>query len=129
MLPTIYRFVHVCIQYHVIPSSGNAHFRKVNNVIEAAYQGANQSIKLVANICINLMAFLAILKFLNNTLTWFGERAGVDDLTFEVNVLDTFLLIGMVWCFCTRKKNVNEKYYSSVHVWTKFFASMFMSIK
>ena len=53
-------------------------------MIEAAYQGANQSIKLVANICINVMAFLAILEFLNNTLTWFGERAGVDDFTFEV---------------------------------------------
>ena len=61
--------------------------RKVNNMIEAAYQGANQSIKLVANICIQVMAFLAILKFLNNTLTWFGDRAGVDELTFEVRRL------------------------------------------
>ena len=70
---------------YLIKRLRSLNFRKVNNVIEAAYQGANQSIKLVANICINLMAFLAILKFLNNTLTWFGERAGVDDLTFEVH--------------------------------------------
>ncbi|XP_076439690.1 solute carrier family 28 member 3-like isoform X2 [Babylonia areolata] len=54
-----------------------------NNVIEAASSGASTAIKLVANVAVNVMAFLAILEFLNATLTWFGDRAGIDGLSFE----------------------------------------------
>ena len=60
------------------------------NIIEAAGTGAAQSIKMVANIAANLIAFIALLAFVNNMLTWFGLRVGWDDppLTFEV-------------CYCT----------------------------
>ncbi|KAK7109406.1 hypothetical protein V1264_013453 [Littorina saxatilis] len=53
------------------------------NVIEAASSGASAAIKLVANVAVNVMAFLAILEFLNHTLIWFGDRAGVDGLSFQ----------------------------------------------
>ena len=42
------------------------------------------SIKLVANIAVNLIAFVALLQFVNNTLVWFGDRVGYDGLTFQV---------------------------------------------
>ena len=58
------------------------------NLIDAASSGASQSIKLVANIAVNLIAFISLLALVNDTLTWFGKRAGVDDppLTFEVRL-------------------------------------------
>ncbi|KAL8560356.1 hypothetical protein ACOMHN_006087 [Nucella lapillus] len=54
-----------------------------NNVIEAASSGASTAIKLVASVAVNVMAFLAILEFLNATLIWLGDRAGVDGLSFQ----------------------------------------------
>ncbi|KAK0058302.1 solute carrier family 28 member 3 [Biomphalaria pfeifferi] len=53
------------------------------NMIEAASNGASMSVKLVANIAVNLIAFVALLHFINATLTWFGDRVGVDNLTFQ----------------------------------------------
>ena len=54
------------------------------NVIEAASNGASQSIKLVANIVANLIAFLAALAFCNAVLTWFGQRIGIEELSLQV---------------------------------------------
>nr|KAG5693766.1 hypothetical protein BaRGS_032450 [Batillaria attramentaria] len=54
------------------------------NLIEAASSGASNAIALVANVAVNVMAFLSILKFVNATLTWFGDRVGVEDLTFQL---------------------------------------------
>ncbi|KAJ8301083.1 hypothetical protein KUTeg_020070 [Tegillarca granosa] len=53
------------------------------NVIEAASIGASQSIKLVANIAANLIAFIAMLEFINATLTWFGSRVGLEEPEYE----------------------------------------------
>ncbi|KAK7479261.1 hypothetical protein BaRGS_00029509 [Batillaria attramentaria] len=54
------------------------------NLIEAASAGATWSIGLVGNVLVNVMAFLSILKFVNATLTWFGDRVGVEGLSFEL---------------------------------------------
>ena len=54
------------------------------NFIEAAAGGAANAIALVANIAANLIAFIAILYFVNATLMWFGHRVGVDELTYQV---------------------------------------------
>ncbi|KAK7110215.1 uncharacterized transporter HI_0519-like [Littorina saxatilis] len=56
------------------------------NIIDAASNGATQSVKLVANIAVILIAFIALLDFVNATLVWFGERVGVHDpkLTFQL---------------------------------------------
>ena len=53
-------------------------------MIEAAAAGACNAVSLVANIAANLIAFIAILEFINATLTWFGQRVGVEQLTFQV---------------------------------------------
>jgi len=55
------------------------------NFIEAAAAGASSSVSLVANIAANLIAFLALLQFINATLTWLGQRVGVQQLTFQVS--------------------------------------------
>jgi len=57
---------------------------KEGNVIEAASAGASAAINLVANIAANLIAFVAMLHFVNATFTWFGARVGIHDLTLEL---------------------------------------------
>ncbi|KAL5006492.1 hypothetical protein ScPMuIL_015298 [Solemya velum] len=56
---------------------------KERNILQAAAAGAMSSIKLVAAVAVNVIAFLALLAFVNGSLTWFGDRIGVEDLTFE----------------------------------------------
>jgi len=53
------------------------------NIIEAAANGAAVAIPLVANIAAMLIAFLAILAFLDQSLSWFGNFVGYDELSFE----------------------------------------------
>ncbi|XP_072409254.1 sodium/nucleoside cotransporter 1, partial [Chiloscyllium punctatum] len=54
------------------------------NILEAASNGASASIGLVANIAVNLLAFLAILDFLNAALSWFGGMVDYPELSFQV---------------------------------------------
>uniref|UniRef100_A0A8C6WNV9 Solute carrier family 28 member 1 n=1 Tax=Neogobius melanostomus TaxID=47308 RepID=A0A8C6WNV9_9GOBI len=46
------------------------------NILEAASNGASASIGLCANIAANLIAFLAILEFINKSFSWFGGMVG-----------------------------------------------------
>uniref|UniRef100_A0A8C5GS01 Sodium/nucleoside cotransporter 1-like n=1 Tax=Gouania willdenowi TaxID=441366 RepID=A0A8C5GS01_GOUWI len=66
------------------------------NILEAASNGASASIGLVANIAANLIAFLAILEFINNALSWFGGMVGFPEITFEVRseIITTYALCG-----------------------------------
>ncbi|KAK2842260.1 hypothetical protein Q5P01_012460 [Channa striata] len=54
------------------------------NILEAASSGASASIGLVANIAANLIAFLAILAFINESLSWFGGMVGYPSITFQL---------------------------------------------
>uniref|UniRef100_A0A674CTI7 Sodium/nucleoside cotransporter n=1 Tax=Salmo trutta TaxID=8032 RepID=A0A674CTI7_SALTR len=54
------------------------------NILEAASSGASTSICLVANIVVNLIAFLAILAFINASLGWLGGLVGFPSITFEI---------------------------------------------
>ncbi|XP_042552187.1 solute carrier family 28 member 3 [Dipodomys spectabilis] len=54
------------------------------NLLEAATQGASSSIPLVANIAVNLIAFLALLSFMNSALSWFGNMFDYPQLSFEL---------------------------------------------
>ncbi|KAM6936819.1 sodium/nucleoside cotransporter 1 [Xenentodon cancila] len=54
------------------------------NILEAVSSGASASIGLVANIAANLIAFLAILAFINQALSWLGGMVGYPSVTFEL---------------------------------------------
>ncbi|XP_037624633.1 sodium/nucleoside cotransporter 1 [Sebastes umbrosus] len=54
------------------------------NILEAASSGASASIGLVANIAANLIAFLAILDFINKALSWLGGMVGYPLITFQI---------------------------------------------
>ncbi|NXY08839.1 S28A3 protein, partial [Pteruthius melanotis] len=53
------------------------------NLLEAASQGASTSIGLVANIIVNVIAFLALLSFLDSGLSWVGSLFDYPQLNFE----------------------------------------------
>ncbi|XP_070828011.1 sodium/nucleoside cotransporter 1 [Chaetodon trifascialis] len=54
------------------------------NILEAASSGASASIGLIANIAANLIAFLAILGFINQALSWLGGMVGYPAITFQL---------------------------------------------
>uniref|UniRef100_A0A672I2R9 Solute carrier family 28 member 1 n=1 Tax=Salarias fasciatus TaxID=181472 RepID=A0A672I2R9_SALFA len=66
------------------------------NILEAASSGASASIGLVANIAANLVAFIAILAFINQALSWFGGMVGYPEVTFEIRseIITTYALCG-----------------------------------
>ncbi|XP_027470228.1 solute carrier family 28 member 3 isoform X3 [Zalophus californianus] len=71
------------------------------NFLEAATQGASSSISLVANIAVNLIAFLSLLSFVNAALSWFGNMFDYPQLSFEVICSYIFMpfsfMMGIDW--------------------------------
>lgn len=59
--------------------------REERNILEAASNGAATSVALVANIAANLIAFLAVLEFINAALSWFGGMVDIEGLSFQVS--------------------------------------------
>uniref|UniRef100_A0A8C2YN46 Solute carrier family 28 member 1 n=1 Tax=Chinchilla lanigera TaxID=34839 RepID=A0A8C2YN46_CHILA len=53
------------------------------NLVEALSSGAATSVRVVANIAANLIAFLAVLAFINAALSWLGTLVDVPGLSFQ----------------------------------------------
>ncbi|XP_060077928.1 solute carrier family 28 member 3-like [Ylistrum balloti] len=86
----------------VFPKSGSEPTaEEEKNVIEAAAGGASASIKLVANIAANLIAFLAMLSCVNAILSWFGSFVGINNLSFQMIcsylLMPVAYLMGVDW--------------------------------
>lgn len=62
--------------------------RDAQNLLEAASSGAALSVKVVTNIAANLIAFLAVLDFINAALSWLGNMVDIQGLSFQVQSLD-----------------------------------------
>ncbi|XP_047396799.1 sodium/nucleoside cotransporter 2 [Sciurus carolinensis] len=77
---------------------------KERNILEAASNGATDAIGLVANVAANLIAFLAVLAFINAVLSWLGELVDIHGLTFQVicsYVLRPMVfMMGVEWADC-----------------------------
>jgi len=80
--PEVHKITELLAKYCYLPVV--LHDRAEGNIIEAAAAGAAAAIPLVANIIVTVIAFIAILYFINATLTWFGQRVGIEELTFQV---------------------------------------------
>ncbi|KAK7496253.1 hypothetical protein BaRGS_00012418, partial [Batillaria attramentaria] len=57
-------------------------WKKIDIPPEPAY-GATDGLKMVGFVVVNLLVYVAILEFLDMTLLWFAERAGVEGFTFS----------------------------------------------
>lgn len=74
------------------------------NLIEAASSGAAISVRVVANIAANLIAFLAVLDFINAALSWLGSLVDVQGLSFQLIcsyiLRPVAFLMGVAWEDC-----------------------------
>ncbi|XP_041073922.1 sodium/nucleoside cotransporter 1-like [Polyodon spathula] len=74
------------------------------NILEAASNGASDSIGLVANIAANLIAFLAVLEFINAALHWLGGMVDYPELSFQLICSYIFMpvtyMMGISWEDC-----------------------------
>ncbi|KAM8780979.1 sodium/nucleoside cotransporter 2 [Rhynchonycteris naso] len=68
---------------------------KEKNVLEAASNGATDAVGLAANVAANLIAFLAVLAFINAALSWLGELVDIQGLNFQV--ICSYILRPMVF--------------------------------
>ncbi|CAL8355856.1 unnamed protein product [Lota lota] len=66
------------------------------NVLEAASNGASMCIGLVANIAVNLIAFLAILEFINAILRWLGGMVGYPSISFQLICAYVFMPVAFI---------------------------------
>ncbi|KAM4618250.1 sodium/nucleoside cotransporter 1 [Polymixia lowei] len=66
------------------------------NILEAASSGASASIGLVANIAVNLIAFLAILEFINAALRWFGGMVDYPTVSFQMICSNLFMPVAFM---------------------------------
>ncbi|KAG8144967.1 hypothetical protein E2320_013358 [Naja naja] len=71
------------------------------NVLEAAGNGASVSVGLVANVAANLIAFLAVLAFINAALSWLGGMVNLPQLSFQLIcsyvLMPLAFLLGASW--------------------------------
>ncbi|XP_049708531.1 sodium/nucleoside cotransporter 1 isoform X1 [Elephas maximus indicus] len=75
------------------------------NVLEAASSGASISVKVIANIAANLIAFLAALAFINAALSWLGGMVDIQGLSFELIcsyvLRPVAFMMGVAWEDCS----------------------------
>ncbi|KAM9858619.1 solute carrier family 28 member 3-like [Aulostomus maculatus] len=71
------------------------------NVLEAASHGASSAVALVANIVVNIIAFLALLAFFDSVLSWLGGMLDCPQLSFSLICSYVFMplsfMMGVSW--------------------------------
>uniref|UniRef100_A0A3Q3E897 Sodium/nucleoside cotransporter n=1 Tax=Labrus bergylta TaxID=56723 RepID=A0A3Q3E897_9LABR len=71
------------------------------NLLEAASQGATCAVGLVANIVVNIIAFMALLAFLDSSLSWLGGMLDYPQLSFSLICSYMFMplsfMLGVSW--------------------------------
>nr|XP_046243553.1 solute carrier family 28 member 3-like isoform X1 [Scatophagus argus] len=71
------------------------------NMLEAASQGASCAVGIIANIVVNLIAFLALLAFFDAALSWFGGMLDCPQLSFSLVCSYVFMplsfMMGVSW--------------------------------
>ncbi|KAM9311827.1 sodium/nucleoside cotransporter 1 [Gastrophryne carolinensis] len=71
------------------------------SVLEAASNGASVSVGLVANIAANLIAFMALLEFINKAFSWLGGMVDYPELTLQLILSYIFMpvafMMGVEW--------------------------------
>ncbi|XP_039714187.1 sodium/nucleoside cotransporter 1 [Pteropus medius] len=74
------------------------------NLLEATSSGAAVSVRIIANIAANLIAFLAVLAFINAALSWLGAMVDVQGLSFQLicsyALRPLAFLMGVAWEDC-----------------------------
>ncbi|KAK3603224.1 hypothetical protein CHS0354_007552 [Potamilus streckersoni] len=79
---------------------------RTENIIEAAAKGAQDAVILVMFVGATIIAFLAILDFLNAVLVYLGSLVNIENLTFDVIIsyplMPMAFLMGVSWNDCQK---------------------------
>ncbi|XP_076978444.1 sodium/nucleoside cotransporter 1 [Tamandua tetradactyla] len=79
-------------------------YGEAQNLLDAASSGAAVSVRVVANIAANLIAFLAVLAFVNAALAWLGGMVDIPELSFQLIcsyiLRPVAFLMGVTWEDC-----------------------------
>ncbi|XP_074151406.1 sodium/nucleoside cotransporter 1 isoform X1 [Sminthopsis crassicaudata] len=79
-------------------------YGEAQNLLEAATTGAAISVGVIANIAANLIAFLAVLAFINAALSWLGEMVDIQELSFQLIcsyvLRPVAFMLGVEWADC-----------------------------
>ncbi|XP_033761485.1 uncharacterized transporter HI_0519-like [Pecten maximus] len=54
-----------------------------DSLIQALSKGGMQGLQLMVNVLINLLIYISLFAFVNAAITWFGDRAGIEELTLQ----------------------------------------------
>ena len=98
--------------------------RESTNMLEAASQGASNAVALVANIVVNLIAFLALLAFFDGVLSWLGGMLDCPQLSFSVKALTRHTCTYALWHTLAINTFKHKPTYICTHT---PFASLFLS--
>ncbi|CAD6998646.1 unnamed protein product [Ceratitis capitata] len=76
-----------------------------SSILDAASNGANNAIPIVAGIVANIVAFVAFMAFLNAVVNWLCFLVGLDDIDFEW--IFSKLFFPLVWAMGVPYKDCN----------------------
>ena len=69
------------------PEDGKVHyFSDQGGLLGSLSKGAKDGLTMAGYVVINLLIYVAVLAFLDQTLLWFTERAGLEGFTFSVSL-------------------------------------------
>lgn len=80
-------------------------YREDSSLLDAASNGANNAIPIVAGITANIVAFVAFVAFLNGVVNWLCFLVGLEDIDFEW--IFSKLFIPLVWTMGVPYKDCN----------------------
>ncbi|KAJ8302016.1 hypothetical protein KUTeg_021003 [Tegillarca granosa] len=72
------------MEFHLKKFSQLPH--KARNLLDAVSQGCETGTRLVVSIVVNVLVYISLLSLVNSTLEWFGDRAGVANLSLTLFV-------------------------------------------
>ncbi|GFO47834.1 sodium/nucleoside cotransporter [Plakobranchus ocellatus] len=92
--------------------------------VQAISDGATFSIKLIATIMVNMMAFVSILNLVDTLLIWCGDRAGKEDFSF--NYVSSYVFYPLSWVMGIPKEDCRQ---ASYLLGLKLLATPFVAYK
>ncbi|CAG5131684.1 unnamed protein product [Candidula unifasciata] len=71
---------------------------KRKNALSVCADGAVMAFHILLPIAANMMAFVSLINMTDNILNWFGKRAGVDGLSFDVST-NSLVHLSVLTCY------------------------------
>ncbi|GFR94193.1 sodium/nucleoside cotransporter [Elysia marginata] len=90
--------------------------KKYTSVLDAAQAGALMMMPVLASVLVVLYTFMSGVSWVNNTLEWFGDRVGIDKLSFEVKLPIKRVKASTFVCVCFSLGSILMNAYMCFHL-------------